>query len=172
MFTFAVACRALLIVVFAVAVAGKARNFPDFTTSVRRLAPRLPARVVARVVMSLEAVIVVLLAVPQATVAAAGSVLAGGLLAAFSVAIAAALRRGSAAPCKCFGRATTPLGPRHLARNVFLMAVAVAALAASADDDTATVAAYLVAGAAGALAGLVVVVLDDVLDLFREPAGV
>lgn len=168
----ALACRVLLIVVFAVAVTGKIKNFRDFTASVRQLAPNLPRRPIAMLVVALEAVIVVTLAVPVTAVAQAGLVLAGGLLAAFGVAIAAALRRGAAEPCRCFGHSATPLGPRHVVRNVVLVAVAGAGLAASTAGGSGSVAAWVVAGAAGALAGLLVVIADDVLDLFRDPARV
>ena len=59
--------------------------------------------------------------------------LAAGTLVVFTVVIAHRLLDGSRPPCACFGsRSGRPLGPRHLVRNLVLLAVAVVALVGSA----------------------------------------
>ncbi|GAA2884676.1 methylamine utilization protein MauE [Streptosporangium fragile] len=142
-----IGCRALVGIVFLVSAATKIRPLAsgEFAASVRRLTGLRGARArpVALGVVLLEGAVPVLLVVRG--LAVPGFVLAGALLAAFSTAILVALRRGVRAPCRCFGAAEIPLGPRHLVRNA-LLGVAAAASAA----------ALLVIGA------------DDIAGLFRE----
>ncbi|NUR28377.1 MAG: hypothetical protein HOV83_21465 [Catenulispora sp.] len=77
------------------------------------------------------------------------------------------LRRGAAAPCRCFGASTTPLGPRHVARNVALIVACLAGLAGSLADGALHLPLTLVAAAFGAALGLLVTRLDDVAELLR-----
>ena len=50
------------------------------------------------------------------------------LLAVFTVLIVSKLRRGEHPPCACFGAwSATPIGPRHVLRNLVLIAVAAVA---------------------------------------------
>jgi hypothetical protein len=54
---------------------------------------------------------------------------AGATLVVFTVVIGRRLLDGSRPPCACFGsRSTRPLGPRHVVRNLGLLAVAVVAM--------------------------------------------
>ena len=94
-------------------------------------------------------------------------VLGAGLLAAFTAAIAIAVRRGRTAPCWCFGVSSTPLGRSHVARNLFLIAVAVLGLAAAAAGGSAVTAAAALAAGCGVVAGLLVTRLDDLMSLVR-----
>jgi hypothetical protein len=100
--------------------------------------------------------------------AALGSMLALGLLAAFTTGIVVVLHRGTRAECLCFGTTERPYGPRHLVRNGLLAAAAVAGAMLSGRPTDLPV--TLIAIAAGAVAALVVVTFDELLDLFGTPA--
>jgi len=141
-----------------------------FTDSVRgmRILPERLARPVALAVIAGEASVCVLLTVPSRRTALPGLALATALLAVFTVAIALAVRRGVRAPCQCFGASTTPLGARHLVRNVLLVAAAVTGAAGSAAEGPVHPAGALVAAASGLLAGGVVAALDELHDLFAS----
>lgn len=118
--------RVLLAVVFLAAVAGKVRTrqgFAEFRDSIAAITPWLPARPLAVVILAGEAVAVVLLAVPGTGL---GYALAVALLAMFCGGIALAMQSRKAVRCKCFGAGGDVLGPKHLARNGLLIAVAVA----------------------------------------------
>lgn len=117
--------RVLIGVIFAVSASGKLRDIRAFRAAVEdfRLVPRRLAGIIAVVLAGLEAALVV-------TMAAGGVLLpfafvgAAFLLAAFSVALAIALRRHSVLSCKCFGSATTRLSGYDLGRNLCLIACA------------------------------------------------
>lgn len=156
------ACRGTLGLVFLVALGGKVTGWRAFVASVPGLAPGLPAVPVAAGVAGAEGCAIVLLALRPA----AGYLLAGALLAAFAAAIALAVRRGDRASCRCFGRASAPLGPTQIVRNLLLTALACAGLIAPA-------AAWEPAGAAlalvvAALLAAVFVFFDDLADLLIE----
>lgn len=160
-------------VVFAVSTVSRLGpgQWRDFVESTRRLlgaflpsgaASGAVARLVAPAVTAAEAAVVVLL-VPARAVALT---LAALLLTAFGVAIALALRRGVATACRCFG-GSAELSPWHLARNALLLAATgTGLLAAPAAPGSADLGALLVAAAAALVAGMVLVRLDDVGELF------
>ena len=161
------ACQGLLIVVFLASAAGKLRGrqaLRAFASSLvtlglvrsRRAAP------VAAAVAGAEALAVLLLVVPVTR--AAGFAAAAALLAVLTAGVAVVLARGTAAPCRCFGPSPTPLSVRHLVRNAALTGAAVLGLAAPAGSPP--VGAAVVALAAGALTGLLVSALDDIVALF------
>jgi hypothetical protein len=168
--------RLLLVLVFAAAVLGKVRGrraFESFAASVDQfgVVPRRWTPMVARATILVEAAAALALAVP-ATVAA-GYVIAGGLLAALTVAAAVALRRGRRPNCHCFGVAGTPISRRHLVRNVALALVAglglVGQLVGTGPGQPAG--AALAAVAAVVMAALVVR-LDDLVALFATGTSV
>ncbi|GAB1513088.1 MauE/DoxX family redox-associated membrane protein [Actinophytocola sp. KF-1] len=161
--------RALLVVVFAGAVAGKLRSvraFAEFAGSVAVLAPRaLPARPVAVLVVAAEALTAALLLVPATRLA--GYALSVLMLAAFAAGIARVVHTGQRVRCRCFGGGGGVLGPGHLARNALLV---VAACGAAFDSTTVTAPRALVALTAGAVLGLVIVRWEDVTFLTRRSA--
>lgn len=165
--------RCALGLVFVVSFVSKVRSrdsWVAFTGSVRALGVR-SARLVrpaAVAVVIAEFAVVVLVAVPVPGAAVVGCVLAAGLLLVFGTAIAATLRRGVRASCRCFGASAAPLGVRHVVRNAVLAVAAVAGVVASARSGSAEAAGVAVAVCAGLLAGGLVTVLDDVVDLFRS----
>jgi hypothetical protein len=167
----ALGCRSLVALLVLVSAASKLRGrsaYTDFLAATRRLAPPWPpVGVAAATVVAAELAIVVLVAVP-ATVRA-GFALAMGLLAAFTCAIAAALRRAERGPCACFGASDRPIGHGHVARNLVLMGVSALGLLTYA-PVTGDVAAMLTAVAAGAVAAIVVALGDDLIDLFSPTA--
>jgi hypothetical protein len=97
--------------------------------------------------------------------ALAAAALLTGVLAA---GVATVLRRGTQARCACFGSgADRPLSGAHLARNLSLLAVLLVGLMASTlASGRPGVADAAVAAGAGAVAGLVITRLDDIMELF------
>ncbi|MEO3886861.1 MauE/DoxX family redox-associated membrane protein [Nonomuraea sp. B5E05] len=168
----ALGMRCAIGLVFLVAVLGKVRSkdaFGRFAGSVPDLLPRLPPRATVAVgaaVVAAEASVVVLL-VAEGT-APAGLVLAGAVLLAFCAAIGRVIRTGARTPCRCFGATASPLGGRHLIRNVLLVLAAAAGVAAHQEAQPAGLhpAGVVIALVAGAAAALAVVLLDDLVDLF------
>lgn len=172
------AVRGCLLLVFTRSVLGKVQNptaFAEFTGTVRalRLPGPLPARPLAALVVTAEAVLVPAFALPgllaPPTVLVAGLAIAAVLLASFTALAVVAARGGRPTPCRCFGRTTTPLGAVHAVRNSILLAVAVTGLVAVAvrGPDTGATVAVLTASLAGAVLGLLVTALDDLAALFR-----
>ncbi|MEU1877137.1 MauE/DoxX family redox-associated membrane protein [Streptosporangium sp. NPDC020072] len=164
-------CQVLVASTFAVAAISKrpGKAFAEFTRSTGLL---LPPRVgrwrrpVALGVFAAELAVVVLTLLPAT--AAAGFALATVTTTGFTIAIAAALRRGERAPCRCFGAGGTPLGPVHLARNLVLIVVAVAGLLTallSPAGPTEPALAVVTVIAALTVASLVIR-LDDLVALF------
>ncbi|BCJ34631.1 hypothetical protein Athai_21340 [Actinocatenispora thailandica] len=169
--------RVFLAGVFAVAAGGKrgTAGRQEFVAATGRLLPSRfagTARPVATVVRWLEWAIVLLLVVGGAgAVAGFALVLLSSI--GFGLAIVAALRRGEAAPCRCFGASSAPLSRVHVARNVLLALAALAGawlapggVAAIPVAPGLGVAGVLVALVAGAVAAALMVRLDEVVDLF------
>lgn len=172
----AIACRAGLVTVFLLAVAGKAmgpRPFREFAGSIARMrvVPPRAATAAAAVTISAEALVVVLAASPAQATGIAGCALAASLSVAFSSAIAVSLRRGNRAPCRCFGRSATPLGVRHLVRNATMLTVSVLGAAACAGSGSGTgtgtghIAAAVVAAGAGIVLGVAIAAYDEIAEL-------
>ncbi|MEV6827393.1 MauE/DoxX family redox-associated membrane protein [Amycolatopsis sp. NPDC051102] len=160
------ACAALIAVVFAASSVSKLRDFRGFARSVPALVP-LPARWVTPVsvaVVAAEAGSALLVVVPAT--AAVGFLLASALLFAFTAAIAASLRRGRVAPCRCFGVTETPIGPRHLVRNSLLLGLAV--LGALAPAHLPPLAGAAVAAGAGVVVAVLVIAMDDIAVVFAR----
>jgi hypothetical protein len=155
---------AVIAVVFAASAVSKLRDFRGFARSVPALVP-MPAKWVTPVsvaVVGTELASAVLVLVT----AVAGFVLASALLLAFTAAIAASLRRGRRAPCRCFGATETPIGPRHLVRNTLLICFAV--LGALAPAHQPPVAGAAIAFAAGVVVAVLVVAMDDIAVVFAR----
>jgi len=159
-------CACLIGLVFVVSAVSKARDLDGFAASVPGLLGRVDGRIVrplAMLVLVLEALVPVLLAVPAARRAGFG--LACLLLAAFTVAIAGAVRRRRRTTCRCFGASNAPLGRRHLVRNATLLAAALPG-ALSPGDGVPPPAGLVIAAAAGAVGAVLIVSFDDIVDLF------
>ncbi|WP_432993405.1 MauE/DoxX family redox-associated membrane protein [Dactylosporangium sp. CA-233914] len=165
-----IAARLLVGTVFVVALAGKVssgRAYHAFAASLRQMRV-LPERAVPAATagsVAAEVAVVVLLALPLRWAAAAGFVVAAGLFAVFAAAIAASLRGGNRAPCRCFGASSTPLGRGHIVRNAVLIAIALAGLVAAAGGGAIEPAGAFVAGGAGLVAGILVTAYDDLAAL-------
>ncbi|MEV6923326.1 MauE/DoxX family redox-associated membrane protein [Dactylosporangium sp. NPDC051485] len=169
-----VAGRAVLVIVFALALAGKVSSrsaWAAFVASLRRMdvvgEAWMRAAAVATVVA--EAAIVVLALVPVRPAGTAAFVLAAGLLGALTVAVARVVRRGAAVACRCFGVSDTPLSMQHVVRNLTLVVVAVLGLAGSLAGGAFQAPMVAVIALAGAVAGLLVTRWDDLAALMRTP---
>lgn len=167
-----VACRLLVGTVFLAAAWGKSRDVEDFADTVRVLTRVRPAAVrgLAWAVLAAEAGTAAAMAAPWRPVTAGGFAAALGLSAGFAVVLASALRRGVAEPCRCFGQRSgqRPVGATDLARDLVL---AVAAGLGLAGDWRGTahaggIGALVVAGVSGVIAGIVLIVLDDIVGLY------
>jgi hypothetical protein len=133
MSTFAVASRIVLVVIFCVSAAGKAIDRNGTLRSIREF--RIPSRLVAPVFVGLvtaeTAVVFALLFSTATRFAAVAAIL---LLTAFTVTIAASLRRGETPACNCFGQLTqVPVSRRTLLRNVIFALPAVALIVIPTD---------------------------------------
>ncbi|MFE7773486.1 MauE/DoxX family redox-associated membrane protein [Streptomyces sp. NPDC057445] len=184
--------RILLGLVFLCSVVGKVRpsSFRGFRGAVRRMLPetapsalpgvlasvvasalghaRRGATAVAAGVLVGEAAVVVALAVPAT--ARAGFVLAAVLLTAFTVGLAGVLRWGTRTSCHCFGTTAGMIAPRHVVRNVLLIATAFAGATASHGGGTAPTAGLMLTAGVAVVLAFVTVALDDLVGLFA-PAG-
>ncbi|WFB10374.1 hypothetical protein LRS74_27550 [Streptomyces sp. LX-29] len=149
-------------------VAGRGA-FAAFTTSIRDmgLLPRALVRPAAWAVVIAEFAVWALLAVPAPVPAAVGFVIALGLLVAFAIGITAVVRRGVRAPCRCFGVSATPLGPRHVVRNILLAVASALGAVAVFSTGALQVAGVAVAVPCGLLLGGLTVALDDLFVLFQ-----
>jgi Methylamine utilisation protein MauE len=168
------AARALLAGLLAVSASAKLRG-PEAlhgfaaSTVALRIASRRWSFPLAVATAVAEAVTAVLLAVPGT--APAGLAAAAVLLATFTAAIGLSLKRGARAPCRCFGASRTPLGAPQLLRNLVLLAVCGAALAASTRPaGPLHPAGVAVALGAAAVAIALVLLLDQAVELLRDPA--
>lgn len=168
----AVGANGLIGLVFLVSSVSKARGpsaVREFVMSVRDMRV-LPASLVspaAALVIVAEFAVWLLLAVPVTAAAMAGLIVAIGLLVLFLVAAGSARRRGAQATCRCFGRPSRVFGPRQVARNVFLVGVAVIGLVAWSTPQKASIGGTLVSLGTGLLFGTVVTILDDLIGLFQ-----
>lgn len=171
------ACRTLVGLVFLAALVGKLRSrtsYREFVAATGRLAPgwlsrRIRVGALGASSVAAEVAVVGLLVVP-ATVRW-GFVLAGVLALVFGVAIVAALMRGERGSCNCFGSSSRPLGAGQLVRNALLITAAGVGLAGALfATGPIEVAGVAVALGAGAVAALLTVTADDVVDLFRPVA--
>ncbi|MCP3819728.1 hypothetical protein NLX86_16970 [Streptomyces sp. A3M-1-3] len=150
-------------------VAGRG-SFGAFVTSVHALRITRPerARPVAVGVLLAEFAVPVLLFAPlPAPAVPAGLVAAAGLLSVFAAGIVRALQRGTAAPCRCFGTATVPLGIRHVVRNAVLAAAAVVGVLAAFRPGPVHPGGVATAVLAGLALGALVATLDYIAELFR-----
>ncbi|HJQ00790.1 MAG TPA: MauE/DoxX family redox-associated membrane protein [Jatrophihabitans sp.] len=166
----AIACRAAIAVVFALAVGGKLVGrgaFAEFVGSVAALKLVRPglARITAAATVAAEFSTVVLVLLPAAASAMAGCALGAGLTLAFAVTIVRNLRTGNRTPCRCFGRSSVPLGGRHLVRNTILLLVCLAGLILSASGGEIRLAAGSVAVLGGLFVGLVIAGFDSIAEL-------
>jgi hypothetical protein len=169
----ALACRGLIGLVFAVAVAGKVRGpaaYREFASWLAALpVPLARNRALPAILVAAEAAIVLLVAVPVGPAAAtAGLALAAACLAVMTAGTVAIVRRGARVSCRCFGASQTPLGARHLVRDAILLITAVTGTVCSAfaaEHDVVSPAGIALSLAFALVAATFLVFIDDVLAL-------
>jgi len=172
---------AALGLVFGVSAWSKVRSAAAqraFAASLRPLVPERAGGAVAGAVTAAEVVVAlglaatamaVLAGVPGArTVGVVSMLLAAGLCAALTLGVAVTVRRHLNVRCACFGAAERQLSGRHVVRNAILLAIAIAGLgtAAAGTPTSVALAGALVGVCSGAVAALILIRLDDVVDLF------
>lgn len=158
------ACRLALAAVFAVAAGGKLRDRAARARFVTALGDfGLPRALVGVTLATTIALAELAAAGSMLGLPRAGYPLALALLACFTAAIAAVVRRGATTACRCFGATDAPVGPSHLARNAVLATIAVVGVFAhlTAPGGIASGAPEIAAGALGALIGLALTRWDD-----------
>lgn len=169
----ALGARLLLGGVFAVAAFSKIRSRKAFRDFVEWLtdfpfASRFEARGLAATVLTIEFMIVALLALPVTVLA--GFVLGTCLLVLFFVETVVAIRRGVRTPCRCFGVSKTSLSGAHVIRDILLVGVAFAGVAfhimAPAATDIAPT-GVLLAVAGACVSGALVLFFEDVYALAK-----
>ncbi|WP_248959198.1 MauE/DoxX family redox-associated membrane protein [Sphaerisporangium perillae] len=160
-----IGCQVLLAAVFGWSAVSKLASRTAFRRFARSLEP-----LVRRTTPVAAALVAGELLTPPLTLLAplAGFALASGMLAVLSAGVLTVVRRGLAVRCRCFGSGDARLGPRHVVRNLILLAIGVlglllAALPAASPADAAGVALAAVAGLA--VAGLVIR-FEDLVELF------
>jgi hypothetical protein len=179
---FSVAILCLVGCVFAASAAMKLRSrwaYSSFRDGLREtgLVPGRLLPSIAAVLCWVEAAIAAGLLGAAALTAAAVSgavpfaefalAVAAGLSGVLAAGVAVVIRRGAHARCACFGAGSSrPLGRAHLARNLSLMAVVCAGLAAVPQPQPQPILiGRLLAAAVGGVAALLFIRWDDVADL-------
>jgi hypothetical protein len=166
-----ICCQFLFVLVFGISWLSKVRSrqrYAAFAAAIPQLAPGVPVRLAGPAVVAGEAAVVVLVTLPGT--AAVGFALAAALLAAFTAAILSTMRRRQIVSCQCFGSSSSPVGPPHLARNGVLLLAAVMGVVAAAGPERPTPGTGVLASAVitGAVAAVVVLLTDEIADLFRS----
>jgi hypothetical protein len=155
-------CRTLLVGVFVAAVVGKGTNRRRFAAFADSLLPLLPGGTRAATTIAAGVIVAELLAVAtlcaQPTIGYAAAVL---VLAGLTGGIATALRRGVQVRCQCFGAAGSTLTAAHLIRNLVLLLVSGAGLAAHLGAPPAPAAVAATAAVGGLVAGACITRWDD-----------
>ena len=135
------ACRLVLVAVFAVAAFAKLTDQDGTRQAVVGFGVREPLAPALALLLPLAELTVAVLLL-SSTTALAGALGALGLLVLFSAAIALNLKRGREPECHCFGQLhSAPAGTRTLVRNAGLAGVAAVAVAGTvAGSETSAVA--------------------------------
>lgn len=170
------ACRSAAVGVFLLSVVGKARTrsaFRAFAGSLTdlRLVRRAWAGPLALATVLAEAGAIVLLVVP--VTARLGLVAATALSVTLAAGLVLSLRRGSRAPCHCFGASAAPVTSATAVRAAVLATVCGAGLAThvTARAPTPHPGGVALALGTGLVAAVVVRYLDEILEAFSSPAS-
>lgn len=109
-----------------------------------------------------EGILVALLILPTTTTI--GFAYAAILTVALMAGVLTVINRGLVASCRCFGGSAAPLSARHVVRNGMLCGVAIAGLLAP--SESIPLAGRVTAGLTGAVLGLPLILMDDVIELW------
>ena len=166
-----VALRALLAVVFGVAFVSKvwsAAAFADFAGSLGDIGWLRRRILVAAAIPALEAVTVLLLALPWTVPWGFGACVV--LLAAFTAVTGREFARGRQVRCRCFGAGGASIGAAAIARNVVLLGLAATGLAIGPfSHGTASAVSLVYACGLACVGALVLMRWDDLAGLVRTP---
>lgn len=118
--------------------------------------------------------VLTLVAAPGAAwLAESALTVAAAITAVLALGVAVIVRRGTRAPCACFGaRSGRPIGQAHLARNLILLTVVCAGLvAAPLAPGRSLLPGAVLAVLVGAVTALLFARWDDIAILFAPPSG-
>ncbi|WP_231515716.1 MauE/DoxX family redox-associated membrane protein [Herbidospora cretacea] len=160
-----------LVIVFLASGLGKLRRPAEFAGSIRamRLLPAAAAPAAAILIIAGElAAALALLAglTVDATPLVYAFALSAALCVVFSLAIITVIRRGASVACACFGRRASAFSARHVVRNILLAALAIAGLLGADTGAASWTPETAITIAAGAALSLLVILMDDLADLF------
>jgi hypothetical protein len=162
---------------FAAAALGKARDPDGFDQAAAafRLIPPKRLRIVARLLMAVELLIVALLAVgllPAAGIAITiGLGIAAALLIAYTVGLIAVRVRGMTVTCHCFGAGPAPVSWWDVVRNVLLVGGAALGMAAGNPESRLPVGDAILVVMLALIAALIVTNLTNVVNTAVRVAG-
>jgi len=126
----------------------------------------LAAVEVGAAVLAFAAVVATSVRSPAASgITVVAMIVAAGVMAVLTVGVIASIRRGSDAPCVCFGT-SKPLGPVHAIRNGLLLMALIVGAAGMAGAGPAHLLADVIAALAGGIAATLFIHADDLVDLF------
>ncbi|MFF5204642.1 MauE/DoxX family redox-associated membrane protein [Streptosporangium sp. NPDC000396] len=165
----------LLVGVFGMSLVGKLRGFSGFARTLEPLfhVSGRRARLLTVALLLSEGGTVALLTVgwiASRGLATAGFLMALGLLIVFELVILIEIGRGRRMRCLCFGREEAPFGLRHVARNAILgvaCGVGIVGLEVAPDLHPA---GMVISVLCGVVLTLIVVAMDDLIALVREPS--
>jgi len=165
-------CRWALGLTFLLSAAGKARDLPAFRQAIAdmRVLPAGWARPAAVATMAAEGLVVIAMAAGSA-VLPAGFALGAVLLAVFSAALVATLRRDAGVSCNCFGASERPVSWYDVARNGALLACCGAgewSYAATGHPQPPAAGIVLLGLMAGCFF-LIVTNAGDIVEVLRKP---
>lgn len=137
-------CRITVGLVFALAVVGKGRNFPQFVQTIAhfRIVPQQLTGSAAIVLLSTEIIVALLMLIGESLLWI-GFALATLLFLIFSVALASVLKRQISTPCNCFGATTKAVSHLDVWRNIGHMVYALSGLAALMLADTGLMLSFI-----------------------------
>jgi hypothetical protein len=165
--------RGLIGLVFAASTFAKVRDLRAYREFASWLAalpvPLARSHALPAVLATVEAAIVVLVAVPGTVTA--GLALASGFLVVMATGTTVIIKRGTSVACWCFGPSRSTMGARHLVRDGVLLVAAVTSLLGKGSEamNPAGITLSLAAAVTGAT---FVVFADDLIAVFgRDPAG-
>ncbi|GAA1011101.1 methylamine utilization protein MauE [Acrocarpospora pleiomorpha] len=161
----------LLVVVFLTSSVGKIFHYSSFTDSVRemRLLPigAVPSATILIITAELIAALSILVGLmTNSALLVYAFALSAALCVVFNLAITTVIHRGSSVTCNCFGRQASEFSARHIVRNTLLVAAAIVGMLSADVGVGSWTTETGITIVAGLILSLLVILMDDLADLF------